>query len=132
MALLVPNTGEAEMLKRILNMTVTDPDIVVRLYTNNYTPIETTVIGDLTDATATGYGPITATPGSWSISGDPTEASHTEIEFIFTDGEPTVYGYFITNTADDTLLWAEEFVDGPYTIPAGGGSIFITPKIQLA
>jgi len=132
MALVVPDSGEVEMLKRILNVTIADPDVVLRLYTNDYTPIETSVVGSFTDATGAGYAPVTMTPATWTISGDPTEAIYSEIELAFTAAEPTIYGYFLTNTADNTLLWAERFVDGPYVIPAGGGSVFITPKIQLA
>jgi hypothetical protein len=133
MALVVSNVGEGEMLKRVLNITVTDNDVVIRLYSNNYTPVEASVVGDFTEITATGYSAVTATPGNWVITeGDPTDASYPQTEFALSSAEPEVYGYYITNSAGDILLWSERFVDGPYVIGAGGGSIFITPKIELS
>jgi len=33
--------------------------------------------------------------------------------------------------SDSILMWAEKFVDGPYIIPAGGGTIKITPRIIM-
>lgn len=129
MALVVPDQGEVEKLSRMLNKSATG-DVVLRLYTNNYTPIEGSVVGDFTDATAAGYAAKTLTGSSWTIStvGNVSTAAYAEQTFTFTAGE-TCYGYFVTNAADDKVLWAELFTDGPYVIPAGGGDINVTPKI---
>ena len=128
MALLVPNVGEAAMLSRLLGNAT--GDVVLHLYSNNYTPIETSVVGGFTECVATGYAAKTLAAASWSIAGDPTEASFAEQDFAVTSAM-TAYGYYVTDVAGTTLLWAELFTDGPYTIPTTG-SVFVTPKIQLA
>jgi len=126
MALVVPNEGEAEMLKRIVGQTNTD--LVVRLFGNDITPDENSVFGDFVYTSVTAYG---ASNSLWVISGDPTEASYPQMSFVFEAGE-TVYGYFVHNAEGDKVLWAERFVDGPYVVPPTGGTVYVTPKIQLA
>jgi len=129
MALLVPDEGEVEILSRTLNKSATG-DVVLRLYTNDETPDEDSVIGDFTDAAAAGYAPITLTGASWTIATvtNTTTASYAQQTFTFTGAE-TVYGYFITNSADDTLIYAERFTSAPFEIPSDGGEIRITPTI---
>jgi len=127
MPLLVPNVGEREMLERILNGS---DKCVLHLYKVDKTPAETDVVTSYTEVNTGGYAPITLS-NTWNISTtDPTEASYAQVSFDFT-GAATVYGYYVTNNNGTILLWAEKFSDGPYNIPSGGGSIKITPKIQL-
>lgn len=132
MALLVPNVGEVELLSRLLNKNAPD-NVVLHLYTNNVTPDEADVVGTYTEATAAGYSAITLTGASWSVATvtGTTTASYAQQTFTFTAAEPAVYGYYVTNNAGTVLLWAERFTDGPYAIPSGGGTIKITPKIEL-
>lgn len=127
MALLVPNEGEQEMLQRIL-----DVDVKLKLFTNDKTPEEIDVLGDYTEATAAGYAEKILASASWSHSLDAGDAlaEYAEQDFVFTAGE-TVYGYFVTDNAGTKILWVERFTDAPYVIPAGGGTIKITPKIKL-
>ena len=134
MALLVPDVGEVEMLSRILNYSATG-NVVLRLFTNNVTPGETNVVGSYTEMNGMGYAAKTLTGTSWSIAtlSGVTSAAYAEQSFDLTAGSGVVaYGYYVTNVAGSVLLWAERFTDGPYTIPTGGGSIKITPNIQLA
>ena len=133
MSLLVPNVGEVELLSRLLNKSATG-DVILRLFTNDKTPAETDVVGDYTEASATGYAAKTLTGSSWTVASDgggTTEGSYAQQSFDFT-AAVTCYGYYVTNAAGAILLWAERFSDGPYTIPSGGGSVRVTPKIQLA
>ena len=132
MALLVPDVGEAEMLGRILNNTTPD-DLVLRLYTNDLTPGESNVIGDYTEAAGNGYSAITLSGASWTITttAGSTEGTYAQQDFVFIGGPVTVYGYHVTNNAGTILMYAERFIDGPYNIPVGGGTIKITPTIQL-
>jgi len=146
MALLAGNQGEILMLKRILGSqssgdTLGD-SLFLRLYKNNYTPIEGDTWLSFTESDGTGYAAI-AVPGDsalgsgWTYAtaaGDTVSATYTQQTFTYSGGD-TLYGYYVTTrdgaTGDTTVLWAEEFTDGPYTIPSGGGTIKITPKIQL-
>lgn len=134
MALLVPDVGERELLRRALNVNAAD-DVKIHLYTNNKVPAEGDVLGAYTEATAAGYpaGGIALAGASWTIGtiANTTTAEYSQVSFDFTAAEPSIYGYYVTNNASTILLWAERFSDGPYAIPSGGGSVKITPKIEL-
>ena len=140
MALVVPNTGDVLMLKYIVNQlkqdgSAGDPggERVLRLYTNNYSPAKSTVIGDLTETTISGYTEITVTGSNWTVatSGGTNSAVYSEQTFTFTTAA-TIYGYYITTSElTPSLLWVERFSTAPFTLPAGGGEIAITPRITL-
>jgi len=126
MALLVPNVGEKEMLERILNGI---DELVLHLFQVDHTPVEGDVSTSYDEVDGGGYNQIILS-APWTVAGDPTEGSYPQVSFDFT-GAATVYGYFVTDNLGSILLWAERFSDGPYNIPSGGGSVKITPKIQL-
>ena len=131
MTLLVPNVGEARMLKAVVNHTVPQ-DLVLKLFTNNVTPGETDTAGTYTEASGNGYAAITLTGSSWTITeGAPSDASYAQQTFTFTGNLGNVYGYFIVQASSGILLWAEKFSDGPYNIVNNGDQIKITPKITL-
>jgi|SRR6056297_2402172 len=132
MALLVPDVGEVELLSRALNLNTPD-DVVLHLYTNDKTPAEGDVAGDYTESTGAGYSAQTLTGASWSVTTTTgtTTGEYPQVTYTYTAAEPNIYGYYVTNSAGSTLLWAERFSDGPYAIPSGGGSVKITPKIEL-
>ena len=130
MALLVPDVGEVLLLEYALNKTAAT-DVKLRLYTNNYTPVEGSVVANFTEANAAGYAAIALTGASWTIASDAgvTTAEYAEQTFTFTAAS-TDYGYYVTNSAGTQVLWAEKFSDAPHTIPSGGGTEKITVKIQ--
>jgi hypothetical protein len=132
MALLAPDVGEVIMLSRILNKAATG-DVKLHLYTNNYTPVEGSLLANFTECVATGYAVKTLTGASWTVAtaAGTTEASYAEQTFTLT-ASATVYGYYVTDSAGTGLLWAELFSGGPFSIPSGGGDVRVTPKIQLA
>jgi hypothetical protein len=133
MTLLVPNIGEEDMLKAILNHTAaTNP--ILKLYQSNTTPAETDTAATYTEATFTGYSSATLTGSSWTVTpGAPTEGSYAQQTFTSSAGSQNqaIYGYFVTRTTSGNLAWAERFTDGPYTIVNNGDAIKITPKITL-
>jgi hypothetical protein len=141
MALVVPNTGDVLMLKYIVNQlkqdgTVGDPSgqRVLKLYNNNYSPVKATAITDLTEVTATGYSEITLSGTNWTVAtstAGTNSAVYSEQTFNFTTAV-TVYGYYVaTSELTPKLLWVERFSTAPFTLPAGGGEIAITPRITL-
>ena len=133
MALLTPNVGVQEILKRALNFSATG-DVKLHLFQNNYTPIETSTVASFTESTWTGYAIKTLTGASWTCTNaDPSEASYGIQTFTSTAGSQNQanYGYYITDSANAILLWAELFTDGPYTIVNNGDTISVTPKITL-
>lgn len=131
MTLLVPNNGEARMLKAVVNHTAPE-NLVLKLFTNNVTPGETDTAGTYTEASGNGYAAITLTGSSWTITeGAPSDASYAQQTFTFTGNLGNVYGYFIVQVTSGLLMWAERFTDGPYAIVNNGDQIKITPKITL-
>jgi hypothetical protein len=138
MALKVPLASEKIFLALMLKNTTTytQVDQKLHLYTNNLTPADADVIGSYTESTGSGYAAIALTGTSWVISGTgtPATAAYAQQTFTYTGAEANVYGYYVTDgaTTPTLLLFAERFSDGPYSIPAGGGSIKVTPQLQLA
>lgn len=133
MALLTPNVGVQEMLKRALNFSATG-DVHLHLFKSNTTPAETDTVATYTEATFTGYSVKTLTGASWTITNaDPSSASYAQQTFTSSAGSQNenVYGYYVTNSADTILLWAERFSDGPYNIVNNGDAIQVTPVITL-
>lgn len=139
MSLVVPNTAEILMLKYILNFATTDGTAPtsagnrkLRLYTNNLTPDNTTVLSAFTECSASGYTNKTITGTNWTIntSVGMTTATYSEQAFDF-DVATTIYGYYVTTSGGSPeLLWAERF-PATYTLPSGGGRILLTLKVTL-
>ena len=145
MALLAGNLGETLMLKRILgdqrSGDTTGDTLFLRLYDNDYTPVEGDTWLSFSESDGTGYAAIaipgdTAGGSGWTYAtggGDTVSATFAQQTFTYTAGD-TLYGYYVSSkdaAGDTTVMWAEKFTDGPYTIPSGGGTIKVTPKIQL-
>lgn len=132
MALLVPDVSEVILLETMLNKTAAT-DVKLKLYTNNRTPGEADNLTSYTESTGTGYAAVTLTGASWTVATatGTTTAEYAQQTFTYTGAEANIYGYYVTNFGSTQVLWAEIFTDGPYSIPAGGGSVKITPKIQL-
>ena len=138
MALVCPNVSEVTLLEYLVNKAApTNP--VLRLFHNDVTPSESTIIGGglpngLEEANETGYGAITLTGASWTVStlGGTTTASYAEQTFTFTAGAD-IYGYYVTSSdVSPKLLYAERFDGAPFQLPSGGGVIAITPRLELA
>ena len=133
MAVVVPNKGAQEILKRATNNSATG-DLTLKLFENNYTPIEASAVADFTEATFTGYA-SQGIPGSGATitDADPSEASWAAKTFTSSAGSQSknVYGYYVVNAGGTVCLWAERFTDGPYPIVNNGDTITVTPKLTL-
>ena len=127
MALLVPNVGEQEMLKLVLNDS-TQTNVKMHLYSNDVTPGETDTVATYT--LVTDPAAITLTGASWDFTTTVGTAGYAQQTYTYS-GSGTAYGYVVTNAGGTIVLWAERFSDGPYSIPAGGGTIKITASISL-
>ena len=92
----------------------TFPDYVLKLYNNNYTPGQATVLADFTEATFTGYTGTTFARSAWgAATANPVtnkgEISASQISWTAGSAE-TVYGYYVTSDdVSPVLLWAELF-----------------------
>lgn len=134
MALLVPNAGEGLMLEHIVGKTAVE-NLSLRLFKNDYTPVEGSTAGSFTVADFTGYSNATLTGASWNVTtGDPSYADYAQQTFTSSAGSQNqpIYGYYIVGATSGTIYWAERFSDGPYTIVNNGDAIKVTPRIELA
>ena len=133
MAIVCPDVwGEILLLQYIMGM-VSATNKVMHLFSNNVTPSDTTVIGDLTEvAGSTGYVPITLATTGWTTtqSSGVTTAVFSLQTFTFST-DATSYGYYVTDTVN-RLLWLERFTNAPFEIPDGGGTISITARLTLS
>jgi hypothetical protein len=128
----IPNEGEVKLLEYMLNVTPAE-DQILKLFNNDVTPDLSTTIGDLTEpSTTTGYGDITLVPGDWTIStvDEVTTAEQPTQTFTFTETE-TIYGYYVVNDAQDTLLWIQRADFAPSTFPSIGGVYDVVPKLRI-
>lgn len=129
----VPNNTEVRMLENVLNK-VAPQDLDIRLFSNNHTPSESDILGDYVEVSGGGYTLMELIPANWTIvAGDPSVATHTTIEWIFTG--PLIdypYGYYVTGRDTGELVWAESFNNGPYPVSNNGDKIRITPKLSLS
>lgn len=125
--LVTPNTGEDAILNIVVNK-VAATNLKLHLFKNNATISESTVIGDLTECDFTGYSAKTLTGASWSVSG--STASYAQQTYSMTSGG-SLYGWYITNAASDTLIFCATF-DSVITLPSGGGEIKVTPAVSCS
>jgi hypothetical protein len=75
MALIIPNAGEADALAYYVAKQPVD-QLVLRLYTNDYTPVAGSTTGSFTEAVGGGYAALVLSGSDWTIvSGAPSLAS---------------------------------------------------------
>lgn len=136
MALVLADVGADQILKAYFNNSwPANKNLMLRLYTNNYTPVDTSTLGNFTEMSGAGYSAISLTNGSWTITvgNDPSDAVYAEQTFTFTGAGSTIYGYYLedNNGSTGVLIWAELFATS-FTPANNGDTIKITPKFQLS
>lgn len=134
MPLVIPNTGEADALAYYVAKQPVD-QLVLRLYTNDYTPIAGSTAGSFTEASGGGYAAIVLTGASWTITGgSPSRAAYAQQAFTC-DGSAAaqvIYGYYLTRENSGVIAYAERFATVPAAFAIAGDQIKITPKISMA
>jgi len=120
MSLLLPYVGDKWILQKSLGANNTK----LHLFTNNHTPAKADTVSSYTECGASGYSAITLSSGSWTYTTQGDEADYATQTFSLTSSA-TVYGYYVTDTAGTTLIFAELFSNGPYNIPSSG-SVAVT------
>jgi hypothetical protein len=131
MALLFNRIGEQFALQYLVNLSTSPQNLLLHLFTNNYTPIENDAIGNYTEATGFGYAAVQLTGASWVYTaGDPSSIAYPQVTFTFSGALGNVYGYYLTRFTGGELIYEERFSNGPYNIQNNGDSIALTPKIS--
>ena len=134
MALVIPNAGEADTASYYVNKSAPQ-NLVLRLYTNNYTPIGSSTTGSFTEATGGGYVALEINGADWTITpGAPTVAAAPQQTFSCdgTGGVQLCYGYYMTRAVSGVIAHAERFSNGPYSFTNDGDAIKVTPRIEFS
>lgn len=106
----------------------------VKLFKNDKTPSSGDVVGDYTEADFTGYVESTAiTWGTPYIDDVGRAVILGDLKTFAASGSATtntVYGYYVVNAAEDTLLYAEKF-DVAKEMDESADAIPVIPRIVL-
>jgi len=137
MALVLADVGADHMLEALFNNAwpVGGKDLTIGLYTNDYTPLDTSAVGNFTAASGGGYAAKTLSNGSWTVTpaNDPSDAVYAEQTWTFTgalDGGATIYGYYVIDA--DGTYWFGERLAATFTPTNNGDQLKITPKFQMS
>jgi hypothetical protein len=152
MPLTVGNGAEREMLRRIIGVglggayaALQGDTLRLHLYKGGRAIAEGDSKFGLIASNGAGYNYIPLAPASWTVNtpniatGDTTIAAYAQQTFTYT-GADSVAGYYVmtvrtrnpqATASDSILMWREAFNDGPYIVPAGGGTIKVTLRIAL-
>lgn len=127
------NTGLLELLAILVN---DDPSqtLWLELFVSNTTPSHTSVFGDFTRCTTSGYARLnlTTAPAVESVQAAGTvQEVWSDATFTFgaNAGNDTIFGYMFYG--DDSVLYGAEKYVSPFRIPAAGSPLVISPKITL-
>ncbi len=129
MALILPDVSEQEWLKRVLKDVNNQ---TLKLFVNDLTPSEGTVVGSFTEMSTHGYAAKTLDKTLWTIAtaSGVTSATHQQQTWSFTNATSvTVYGYYIVDAVTGTLLYAERFTYAQ-VVTGVDTPIKLTPIIQ--
>lgn len=131
MSFVTTDLGEILLLRYMLNNSTAN-DVRLHLYTNNRTPAESDVLSMYTESVVSGYS-VKELPGTaWTFATSASTSSATFARQTFTfSATETVYGWYMTNQGNTTLIWAERFTGAPFNLPSGGGVIELDPKLSL-
>jgi hypothetical protein len=126
--------GEQKLLEATLKDNVADLSLQYGLFTNDFTPARASVIGNVTEATGSGYARVTKAGTAWGSAtvATPSIATTTTRASFIWSGVPaaaTMYGYFIRTTAG-VLVGAERFAT-PFVVTQAGSRIDLTCKFKL-
>lgn len=128
MAGVLLNQGEEIALAALVNKTAPQT-LILRLFQNNWTPVEADTETAAVEASFTGYSAISLTPASWTTTpGAPTTCSYAEQSFASSAAQTlqNIYGYYLTQTTSLKAVWAERFTNGPYPVQLDTDTVKVT------
>lgn len=134
MAIKVPNEGEIELLD-YLKATFNGANVKVRLYRNDYTPVDASVLADFTEANFSGYAEQASGGYSFPLTvGGKAQTTGTPKEFTHNGGATAndIYGFYVVNNAGTKVLWAERIASAPVAMSANGHKLIVTPQLTLS
>lgn len=136
--LVVNNRTKLRMLTNFIRGPLNNRTLRLKLYSNNFTPVTTSMVGDLTETTGGGYTDKILGASDWefmmaqSLTGYKYALGKTAFQqvFNFSSTGATVYGWYVTDAGSGDLLFAERFANVPF-ISQENSFVRFTPNITL-
>jgi len=131
MPLLISNLGERILIDWMLRSV--GGSMTLKLYSNDFTPLLASVVGDFTESTFTGYSARTLARSGW---GAPATNAQGKGELQFSPdltwtaaSSQTVQGYFVVD-ASNVMIFAEKFAQSRNLV--SGDILTLSARFTLA
>lgn len=131
MAFVICNQGSLIALEALINKTAPQT-IEMKLFENDYTPVQGSTEANFTEATFTGYAKKTLTGSGWtSTPGDPADVAPGAQTFTSSAGSQNkyVYGFYLVQATSGKLIGAERFSEAVHIVN-NGDNVVITFDFQ--
>lgn len=128
MAIVISNSGKIELIDKMLKDALsTDENLILKLFKNNVTLTEESVLDDFIEADFTNYVSKIISRNSWNteLTGGKAKATSSTLQWNCGATGNTIYGYYLIGQNSNTLLWAEKF-DPPANL-SNNDFINVTP-----
>lgn len=115
MKMVIPDEGKTVALDTEMKSSGTASETWhVRLYSNNYTPVNSSTASDFTEATFTGYAEVDIAPSDWGASAIVSNVAYSTSgvtpAFTCSGGSPqTVYGWYAVGATSGKVRAAQKF-----------------------
>ncbi len=129
MTIQIASYGAEVILKSLTGVSTSTETLKLKLYSNNFTPTNLSVLTDFTEVTGGGYAEKSLSSSDWTLTGN--AISSVAKTFTFTSSIGNVYGYYLVGSVSGKLMAAEKFTSGPYNIVGSGDSITVTATISV-
>lgn len=105
----------------------------LRLFKNNFTPSNTSVIASFTEADFAGYAPIDLSAwGAAALFAHVAQAQNIATSFVITAGTQNIYGWYVTNAAGTKLLLSQRDPNAPVLLDGGGMNAYAVTLLVKA
>lgn len=129
MALVVGNVQETNLLNYLLKQN----NQYIRLYTNDYTPDNSSVAASFTEMNTHGYVQKELLVTDWTITNTTSGSTAQNLSqtWTFTEApQVSVYGYYLIDTISGDLVYAERF-PSTQIIVNEDDQIVVTPRLTV-
>jgi hypothetical protein len=129
MAIVFTNTGRTLSASYTVGKTTTTENLILRLYSNDYTPNPDSESLNFTEVTSGGgYLSYVLNGEDWSISDG--AATYPQQQWLFVASKGNIYGYYVTLDTGE-VIFAERFSNGPFNIASNGDIIRVNINFTL-
>lgn len=114
MLMVIPDEGKNLWLDRALGRVGADTSWRIRLYQNNYTPVDGSTLASFTESTFTGYSQVTVTEGAFGaavVTANVAEANTSSPPtYTCTGGSAqNAYGWYMVGVTTGKVYAAQKF-----------------------